>query len=418
MYKRIEGFLHWCVQGEDVQYANQALLCIALISASLLSFFTLFMNYNLHFPPLMIGINSIFCLVYPLLYWKTRFASDNKKNHANLFVYLTLFFVLSMWPLNAGSAGPISLALMGHLMLSAFILDNNKSFLVFLAVLMGSYCTFFALDIFMPQWLHLYPDLITQKLDMGFTGLFLLLIAGGSLSGFRVRYEKNRQALQRSVDYKSRFLAQMSHEMRTPLNAIIGFSKLLSTSPVAQKDADLYLKRIYANGISLMYFFDDLLDISKIEEGKLRIHPQKISLQDMIKQCNAHFSLAITAKNLHYQSNSPADIEINTDPQRLKQVLNNLLSNAIKFTPPNGRISLTTFFKKDQLCIEVVDSGPGIKQSEHQLVFKPFYRSSELAEGSGLGLAIVKELCDLMNYQLHLKSNEGQGCCFQVWIPL
>ena len=418
MYKPIENFLHWCIQGEDFQHANQALLCIALISTSLLSFITLFMNYILHFPPIMIGINIFFCLIYPTLYWRTRFASGNKKDYSIFFVYLTLFSMISIWPLNAGVMGPVPLFLMGLLMLSTFILDNNKAYLIFFTVLIGSFFTLVVLDILTPRWLHLYPDLMTQKLDMGSASLFILIVAGVSLSSFRIRYEKNRQALQRSIDYKSRFLAQMSHEMRTPLNAIIGFSKLLSTSPTTQEDADLYLQRIYANGISLMHFFDDLLDISKIEEGKLRIHFQKTNLQDIFKQCNAHYAPAIMAKNIHYQSNSPSSIEIETDPQRLKQILNNLLSNAIKFTPPHGNVSLNTFINKNKLCIEVDDSGPGIKKGEHQLIFKPFYRSSELAEGSGLGLAIVKELCDLMGYQLHLKSSDGQGSCFQIWIPL
>jgi signal transduction histidine kinase len=326
--------------------------------------------------------------------------------------------------MNGGTIGSVPLFLIGVVMLSSFILDDNKAYLTFISVLITAFCSLFALDIFVPGWLLRYPDLAVQTLDMGLATLFLLILCSLSLAIFRTRYEKERRALERSVDYKSRFLAQMSHEVRTPLNAILGFSKLLKKDPSEQflnSEQHLYLQRIHDNGLSLLAFFDDLLDISKIEEGQLRLHLQKeINLSELLEQCVSHYQFSIRDKALAFQQHFALaePCLLYTDPQRLKQMVGNLLSNAIKFTPPQGHVELNTFQDKNLLCIEVQDSGPGIKKSEQELVFTPFYRDNSQAAGSGLGLAIIKELCDLMGYQLRLKSDEGQGSCFQIWIPL
>ncbi len=424
MYKRMVNFLHWCIQGEDFHHRNKSLLCTALLVSSILAFISLSINYSLHFPPILVGLNAFFCIVYPILYWRTRFTSGHEALYANAFIYLTLVFLFCSWPLNGGVIGSVPLFLIGIVILSAFVLESNKAYLRFIGILLVVFCSLLSLDIFVPDWLFLYPDLGVQTLDMGLATLFLLMLCSLSLAIFRNRYEKERRALERSVAYKSRFLAQMSHEVRTPLNAILGFSKLLKANKSAQTldvEQQLYLQRIHENGLSLLAFFDDLLDISKIEEGQLRLHLQKeINLSELLAQCVSHYQFSINDKALDFQQHSslPEPCLLDTDPQRLKQMISNLLSNAIKFTPPQGRVSLNTFQEKSQLCIEVQDSGPGIKKSEQELVFTPFYRDNSRAAGSGLGLAIIKELCDLMGYQLRLKSKEGQGSCFQIWIPL
>lgn len=424
MYKRIGKFLHSCIQSEDFDHRDKPMLCTALLFSSVLSLISLVINYTLHFPPLLIALNALFCVVYPVLYWLTRFTSGHKERYTHLFLYLTLFFLCCSWPLNGGAIGSVPLFFMAIVILGAFVMDDNKAYFTFVSLLITSFCTLFFLDIFSPGWLHVYPDLGVQTLDMGLATLFLLLLCSLSLGSFRVRYEKERRALERSVAYKSRFLAQMSHEVRTPLNAILGFSKLLKTGNSGQTlnaAQGLYLQRIHENGLSLLAFFDDLLDISKIEEGQLRLHVQPdVNLLELLEQCVSRYQFNIKNKDLDFQQHFAlkASCLLQTDPQRLKQMVSNLLSNAIKFTPAQGHVQLNTFQEKNHLCIEVQDSGPGIKKSEQALIFTPFYRNNAHAAGSGLGLAIIKELCDLMGYQLRLKSDEGKGSCFQIWIPL
>ena len=414
--RRFQNFLYWCIE-DPARDASKALLCITLLCCAFLALVGSWINYTLDFPLLMLVLNVVFCGIYFWMYLKVRFYRAPTQKYAVFFVYTTLCLLACCWPLNAGVIGPIPMFFLGLLMLSAFLV-TPRTYLTFTLILITSFCglTFFDLQS-TQSLLPLYID--NHAWDMASSALVLLIALSVSLYGFRQRYTQEQQLLQSAAEYKSRFLAQMSHEMRTPLNAILGFSKYLNLHPELTEDKKtLYLNRVYENGLSLLAFFEDLLDISKIESGQLRLHPQDMDLQELLKQCYTRYEQQIHEKPLHYESQITGSTQITGDPHRLKQVIGNLLHNAIKFTPPEGHITVRVFQLQQQLCLEVKDTGPGISAADQILVFTPFYRSQHQAEGSGLGLAIVRELCDLMGYTLRLISTEGQGCTFQIWIPL
>lgn len=416
--KRFKRFLHWCVE-DTSRDSQKALLCIAVLCCGFLSLGSLFINYALNFPAIMIKINLVFCSLYFWMYIKVRFYQANIQRYAQYFAYNTLFLLACSWPFNAGVVGSVPMFFMGLLMLCAFLLDPPRNYLIFIGILLATFCGLSFFDLQQPTALLINSHQGSHSWDMAGSAIFLLLMCSISLYSFRQRYAQEQQALKSAAEYKSRFLAQMSHEMRTPLNAILGFSKYLNHHPeLSAEKKTLYLNRVYENGLSLMAFFEDLLDISKIESGQLRLHTQTIDLRDTLKQCHSRYEQLIHEKSLHYEAHITGSTEISSDPHRLKQVIGNLLHNAIKFTPPEGHITVRTFQNHRQLCIEVKDTGPGISAADQILVFTPFYRSQHQAEGSGLGLAIVRELCDLMGYSLRLTSEDGQGCTFQIWIPL
>lgn len=416
--RRFQNFLYWCIE-DPSRDAQKALLCIALLCCAFLSLGGLGINYTLNFPLLMLVLNGVFCGLYFWMYLKVRFYQAPAQKYAILFVYTTLCLLACCWPLNAGVVGSIPMFFLGLLMLSAFLLVKPRTYLTFTLVLITSFCGLSFLDLQYPTQALLLPYMDNHAWDMAGSALVLLIALSVSLYAFRQRYTQEQQLLRSAAEYKSRFLAQMSHEMRTPLNAILGFSKYLNHHPELPADKKtLYLNRVYENGLSLMAFFEDLLDISKIESGQLRLHPQALDLQELLKQCYTRYEQQIHEKPLHYEAHITGSTQITGDPHRLKQVIGNLLHNAIKFTPPEGQIEVRVFQLQQQICLEVKDTGPGISAADQILVFTPFYRSQHQAEGSGLGLAIVRELCDLMGYTLRLISTEGQGCTFQIWIPL
>ncbi len=222
---------------------------------------------------------------------------------------------------------------------------------------------------------------------------------------------------------KSEFLANMSHEIRTPLNSIIGFSKIL----LKNKHHTLYrqelnlLSRIVANGEHLLTLINDLLDISKIEAGRMELQVETVYLNELIADVEMQIGSQIISKSLILEKEIPNQLQpINTDKSKLKQVLLNLLSNAIKFTE-QGTICLRIIVE-NMSCqpkrIDIIDSGIGIPDEKLNKIFEVFQQAdptiSQKYGGTGLGLAISRSLCQLMGYELVVNSKYGQGSTFSI----
>lgn len=225
---------------------------------------------------------------------------------------------------------------------------------------------------------------------------------------------------------KSKFLANMSHEIRTPLNAVLGITDLLSQQ-ITDEVQRSYLNTIKTSGKSLLAIINDILDISKIEVGKLDINYSYFSLKDLIKELEEMFALNTKEKGLQLTIIIPENIPTNVylDENKLRQVLTNLLSNAVKFTD-SGYIIISVGISEEQcrkddeinLLIEVEDSGIGIKQGYIGAVFDAFSQQegqdSRKYGGTGLGLAISKRLIELMQGTLELKSKKGKGTLISI----
>lgn len=223
---------------------------------------------------------------------------------------------------------------------------------------------------------------------------------------------------------KSEFLSRISHELRTPLNAILGFSNLLEENHnklLGQEEKD-YVNHICRASEHLLNLIDDLLDISRIESGKLEIKLKSTATKDIVSE-----SLAIVesmASEAHIQiisSNSHGhDMPyVMADHTRCKQALVNLLSNAIKYNQKNGSVLLSVNRQGNHVRFEVTDTGPGIAADQHSTIFQPFTRlkTSEFIKGTGIGLTITKRLIDAMNGHIGLISTPGTGSSFWFELP-
>lgn len=218
---------------------------------------------------------------------------------------------------------------------------------------------------------------------------------------------------------KTRFLGSMSHELRTPLNAVIGFANVLlkqavRTHGVLQKRDLHFLERIRANGIQLLALVDDLLDLSRIEAGAVRLEREKVDVSKLVSGLLAELSTHAVDRNVRLEAVVPTNAgAIYTDPVRLKQILTNLVDNGVRFSP-GGSVTVTVHATSGQVrCIEVADTGAGIPPDDLDRIFAVFSQGDDSTKrqhgGAGLGLAITKGLCDLLGYGLRLESTVGEG---------
>ncbi len=228
---------------------------------------------------------------------------------------------------------------------------------------------------------------------------------------------------------KSDFLATMSHELRTPLNSIIGFSEVLSGSDQLNERQRRYATNIQTSGKMLLGMINDILDLAKIESGKMEVRTEDFSVRDV---CEALASLArpiAERKNIDLECRLDEAIPLmRQDPGKLRQVLYNLLSNAIKFTPEGGKVSLKAQAEGRFVVLSVADTGIGIAEEDRETIFEKFRQAAKPGQGdgvltrehqgTGLGLSIVRELTRLLGGDVQLDSSPGQGSTFTVRVPL
>jgi len=237
-------------------------------------------------------------------------------------------------------------------------------------------------------------------------------------------YELNR--------LKSDFLATMSHELRTPLNSIIGFSDVLGSIKSLDEKQQRYVQNIQKSGRVLLDMINDILDLAKIESGKMELRLSDFRIEEAIAaQCDMARPLT-EKKNIDLEIDLEPDLsELFQDQGKVQQILNNLLSNAIKFTPEGGRIVVSARQEirgdREELVLTVADTGVGIAEEDQVAIFEKFRQGKTAMaggdamtrehSGTGLGLSIVKELCKLLGGEVSLHSELGKGSTFTVRLP-
>jgi two-component system, NarL family, sensor histidine kinase BarA len=228
---------------------------------------------------------------------------------------------------------------------------------------------------------------------------------------------------------KSDFLATMSHELRTPLNSIIGFSEVLFSSEELSDRQRKFAQNIQTSGRMLLAMINDILDLAKIESGKMEVRVEDFSLRDVCEGLLNLLRPMAERKDIDLACQLDDAIPLlRQDPGKLRQVLYNLLSNAIKFTPDGGRVTLRALIEGRQLVLSVADTGIGIAEEDRERIFEKFRQAgvpgqadsvlTREHQGTGLGLSIVRELCKLLGGDVSLDSQPGQGSTFTIRLPM
>jgi PAS domain S-box-containing protein len=234
--------------------------------------------------------------------------------------------------------------------------------------------------------------------------------------------ELRRQEAVRANRLKSEFLAMMSHELRTPLNAIVGFSELLATDathPLTGKQ-ELHLTFVRQAAEHLLRLINDILDLSKIEAGRLKLSPEPLRVAALLAEVLSTLGPLAAQKRIRFEQRVPEDLPVFADRLHCKQILFNLLSNAVKFTPSEGTVTIAGSRERGFSLLTVANPGSSIDPAEQEAIFDEFQqarRHAEVREGTGLGLAIVRRLAELHGGKVWVESSPGVEITFAVLLP-
>jgi signal transduction histidine kinase len=425
-YKVMKSWL-WKVFGaltgnpKIIGYDNQFLL-LCLLMTIIASIAGIIIDPYLELDPILKLITYIGLAFYIGIYILVRrgLAIETAKwlFTISLFIYLDF-----LWFKNYGSDGPILNIYIIIYAVFLFMWDSRPRLIVAGLFILNTMAMFW-FEITHDEILGSYKDVATRLTDVYLGILIYLVLASVLMIYVKRRYIIERQRAQYSDRLKSAFLANMSHEIRTPMNSILGFTQLLERNISDEKRA-LYIKTIHQSGHYLKQLIDDIIDISKIEAGELKIHITefhlKVLFQEiyfMIKQYQTklnNFSVKVT------YSIDPENLVIFSDQTRIKQIITNLLTNAVKFTE-EGLIDFSCHrLPSGRVLFEVKDTGIGIKSEDHEEIFKRFRKldseNGKVYPGTGIGLSITRNLVELLDGSISVWSMPGKGTTFCFELP-
>ncbi len=235
---------------------------------------------------------------------------------------------------------------------------------------------------------------------------------------FELNLEESRDAAEKANSAKSVFLANMSHEIRSPLGAIMGFSELIKSSDITKDELSNFISIVDRNSNHVLRIIDDILDLSKVEAGKMLVEHIVFSLPDLLADFSSLMGLRARDKGIDFELRIPTKIpeKAISDPTRLRQILNNVVGNALKFTE-RGRVQMTVLFEDGKLRFVVTDTGIGLEKTQADKLFQAFQQADVSTTrkfgGTGLGLVLTRRIAELMGGEFYLEKSElGQGSTF------
>lgn len=370
-------------------------------------------------------------------------ASSQFIPHGHCYLWLPgLLWMHVMSDLLIGTAY-LGISVIFYLLVRSIRLPFSPMFIAF-----GLFIGLCGLTHFMKIWTIWNPDYLAEGLLKTATALASVATAVGLLFARpkveemvnaarlseerRVKLESAHAELQslyiqvKQLDLaKTRFFANVSHELRTPLALILGPAERMLGEPGLTPGQRRQMESISRNGKSLLKQVNDMLEIAKLEAGKVELRAVCLDVAPWFRRVSAQFEQAAEQRQIDYRIEAPDSLVTETDPDMLERVLVNLLSNAFKFTPPQGRIEARLEAKDAELVICVADSGPGIRDDQHTAIFERFHQVDECSGkdshklgGTGLGLAIVKEYVQLHGGSIGVASVPGHGATFTARLPL
>lgn len=259
--------------------------------------------------------------------------------------------------------------------------------------------------------------------DAGYKGAFIIAINATERAQVESDLNKAKEAAEAASYTKTTFLANMSHELRTPLNAIIGFIGVMQMNKKLDEKDTHRLERVLVNGHRLLELIDDILDLSRLEAGRMVFAPSDIEVRESMRNLLKRMEERAENKKLAFTSEITTHVPavIHFDEDAIHKISTHLLTNAVKFTPA-GEVHFTMDYKKDHLIIKVKDTGIGIPAHMHDVIFQSFRQADDSSTreygGTGLGLAIVHQLCLALGGTVALDSKVNEGSTFTVKLPL
>ncbi|OQW92132.1 MAG: hypothetical protein BWK79_15325 [Beggiatoa sp. IS2] len=271
-------------------------------------------------------------------------------------------------------------------------------------------------------WTMLSTTVITDKTGH-FTGSLAMIADITHRKQVELDLQQAKEAAEVANRAKSIFLANMSHELRTPLNGILGYTQILNLDHGLTEDQRQSIRIIEKSGEYLLTLINDILDLAKVESGKIELSPEVVQLDGFIRDVILLFRSRVEQKNvmLSYQPLSELPVAVYADETRLRQILINLLNNAVKFTEQGSIVLKISYDQEEKIHFQVEDTGCGILEEDLDRIFLPFHQVGEKKyqlQGTGLGLPITKKLVEMMGGELHVASALRQGSIFHVSLKL
>ncbi len=392
--------------------------------AAFLCFISIFLNYLVNLGAGTVITVTVSFFVYLSAYILVRYY--NKVNLSRLIItFYTILFCNFYWLTNYGSKG-YAMGIFVIYISIMLIIWGNKQILIILTVVAINIVLMYSTEKLFPGIIPDYPSVDSRLLDAYGSVLMYISILSILIIAAKNNYIKQYKLAKQSDMLKSAFLANMSHEIRTPVNAVVGFSKLLAKKELSKEKKEIYATVIQENSNYLLKLLSDILDISMIESGDMKIVLQKLDINDLFAKlyiyCNELLEKA-GKKAISLISDCPEKQSyMETDAVRLEQILSNLLSNAVKFTS-EGFIRFG-FFKKDtDIIFYVQDTGIGIKDELQPIIFRRFIKGENIdnvkfERGTGLGLSLSKEIIEMMGGKVWFTSQYLEGSKFYFSLPV